>query len=270
MRLGLGSFAYAWSIGVGGRQPADPLTALGLVELAARLGVGLVEMDDNLPLHTLPSDELDALQVQAASLGVGIRVGARGSDPALLRRYLDLATRFGSPIVRTVMDTATHRPSMDELCAAWRPLLPAYEERGVILAVENHDRFRARELIRLMQRLDSAAVGICLDTANSFGALEGPDVALPALAPWTVHLHLKDFTIARANENMGFVVQGCPTGQGLLDVPWVLALLHSHGRDPDAIIELWPAPEPTLEATIAKERRWAEESMAYMRRLLPG
>lgn len=268
MRLGLGSYAYAWAIGVEGLPPRDPLTPLGLLEEAARLGVALVEMDDNLPLHRLQPEALDALERRASALGIAIRVGTRGSDPALLRRYLELATRLGSPIVRTVVDTPSYQPSLDELCDSWETLLPAFAERGVVLAVENHDRFAARDLVHLMQRLDSPAAGICLDTANSLGALEGPDVVLPALAPWTVHLHLKDFTIARANHNMGFVVQGCPTGQGRLDVPWLLELLRAHGRDPDAIIELWPPPEPTLEETIAKERRWAEQSVAYMRQLL--
>lgn len=269
MRLGLGSFAYAWSIGVGDRRPSDPMTALGLVEEAARLGVRVVQIGDNLPLHTLSPASLDALRERAVALGVAIQVGARGSDPELLRCYLDLATRFSSPIVRTVIDTATHHPSLDEVYTLWRPLLPKFGERGVILAVENHDRFRARDLAHLMHRLDSPWVGICLDTVNSFGALEGPEVAAPALAPWTVNLHLKDFSIARANHNMGFVLHGCPMGQGLLDAPWLLRLLRAHGRDPDAIIELWPPAEPTLEATIDKEHRWARESVAYMRGLLP-
>ena len=269
MRLGLGSFAYAWSIGVGERVPAEPMTAVGLVEEAARLGVRLVQIGDNLPLHTMPENDLFALQARSKALDVAIQVGARGSDPGLLRRYLDLATRLGSPLVRTVIDTATHQPTLDEVEALWRPILPAFVERGVVLAVENHDRFKARELAHLMQRLDSPAVGICLDTVNSFGALEGPEVVVPILAPWTVNLHVKDFTISRPSHNMGFVVVGCPTGQGLLDVPWLLELVRAHGRDVDAIIELWPAPEPTLEATMAVERRWAGESVRYMRELLP-
>ena len=270
MRLGLGSFAYAWSVGVGEHVPREPLTALGLVKEAAKLGVRLVQIGDNLPLHTLEDDALDALTARAQALDVALQVGARGSDPELLRRYLDLATRLGSPIVRTVIDTATHQPTLEEVQTLWRPLLPAYEERGVVLAVENHDRFQVRELVRLMQCLDSSAIGICLDTVNSFGALEGPEVVVSILAPWTVNLHVKDFTISRANHNMGFVVEGCPVGQGLLDVPWLLDLLRAHGRDVDAIIELWPASEPTSEATMAKERRWAMESVRYMRGLLTG
>ena len=112
-------------------------------------------------------------------------------------------------------------------------------------------------------------MGICLDTVNSFGALEGPEVVVEALAPYTVNLHVKDFIIRRANHMMGFAIEGTPAGQGRLDIPWLLERLRAAGRDPNAIIELWTPPEPDLAATIAKEDAWARESVAYMRSVLP-
>lgn len=54
----------------------------------------------------------------------------------------------------------------------------------------------------------------------------------------------------------------------MLDIPALLALLAAHGRDPNAIIELWPPEQDTLEETIALERRWVERSVAYMRGLI--
>jgi hypothetical protein len=48
-------------------------------------------------------------------------------------------------------------------------------------------------------------------------------------------------------------------------VPWLLSTLATRGRDPSAILELWPAPEATLEATIGKERAWARQSVKYLR-----
>ena len=61
---------------------------------------------------------------------------------------------------------------------------------------------------------------------------------------------------------LGFVVEGRPAGEGMLDIPALLALLQAHGRDPNAIVELWPPAEATLDDTIDKERRWVEESVA--------
>ena len=67
---------------------------------------------------------------------------------------------------------------------------------------------------------------------------------------------------------MGFLVEGQPAGQGQLNVPWLLEQLRSAGRDPNTILEQWPLPETTIEATIAKEKAWARESILYLRALI--
>jgi sugar phosphate isomerase/epimerase len=111
-------------------------------------------------------------------------------------------------------------------------------------------------------------VAICLDTVNSFGALEGPETVVAALAPWVVNLHVKDFVIRRVDYQLGFVIEGCPAGQGRLDVAWLLDELRAAGRAPNAILELWTSPEPTLKGTIEKEDRWASASVNYLRTLI--
>jgi sugar phosphate isomerase/epimerase len=243
--------------------------ARDLLDEAQRLGVRVVQVADNLPLDALGASELRALAARARDRGIAIEVGTRGIAPDVLRRYLEIAGLFGSPVLRTVIDTATHRPGEDEIVTTLAPLLPEFVGRGITLAVENHDRFRARELVHLLNRLASPGVGVCLDTANSLGALEGPEVVFPALAPFVTNLHIKDMAIERTNHGLGFVVEGRPAGQGVIDIPGLLALLHAHGRDCNAIVELWPPAMPVLADTIARERLWVEQSVAYMRTLLP-
>ena len=127
----------------------------------------------------------------------------------------------------------------------------------------------AQTLLGIVRRLESARVGICLDTVNSLGCLEGPEIVVGVLGPYAVNLHVKDFSLRRLTHNMGFLVEGRPAGQGRLDVPWLLRQLRATGRDPNAILEQWPPPENDLEATIVKEAAWAEESVAYLRALIP-
>jgi sugar phosphate isomerase/epimerase len=148
-------------------------------------------------------------------------------------------------------------------------VIPKFERAGVTLAIENHDRFKAGELAAIIDRIGSDNAGICLDTVNSFGALEGPEVVLDALGTKVVNLHVKDFEIFRANHNMGFVIEGRLAGQGMLNLPWLLGELRVLRRDPNAILELWTPPEATLAQTISKEAAWAEESIAYLRKLIP-
>jgi 3-oxoisoapionate decarboxylase len=272
-RLGIGSYALAWSIGVPGfPAPQQPLDHAGLLDVAEELGVKVVQYADNLPLDRLGGDELEALSGEARRKGITLEAGTRGILPAHLRQYLEIAQRLGSEIVRVVIDTADHRPTPDETITLLRQVLPEYERGGVTLAVENHDRFKSAILAEIIRRCESPRLGICLDTVNSFGALEGPEVVIANLGPLTVNLHYKDFRIRRLSHNMGFVVEGAPAGQGMLNGPWLLERLNelagkAEGRF-NTIIELWPVPEGSVADTTAKEMAWLRQSVRYLRTLI--
>ena len=81
MKLGISSYTFTWAIGVPGYPTADRLTAFGLLDKAAALDVGVVQIADNLPLDALREDQLAALITRAASLGIQIEVGTRGILP---------------------------------------------------------------------------------------------------------------------------------------------------------------------------------------------
>jgi sugar phosphate isomerase/epimerase len=268
MQLGLSSYTYTWAVGVPGYPPDNPCTALDLLERAASLDVGVLQIADNLPLDRLSHRETAALGDRAAELNIQIEVGTRGIDPTHLRRYLDLAERFRSPILRVVVDTADHHPSEVEIANSLQAIVPAFERAGVVLAIENHDRFRSRAFVNILEQVNSDHVGICLDTVNSFGALEGPEVVVHLLAPWVVNLHVKDFDIFRADHMMGFTIEGRPAGQGRLNIPWLLERLAPRDRDLSAILELWTPPAPTLPETIEKEAAWAVESVQHLRQFI--
>lgn len=269
MRLGISSYTFSWAVGVPGREPPRPLTPLGLLDRAAALGVRLVQVIDNMPLFGLPDPELDAFRRRAEDLGIEIEIGTSGIRPDHLAAFLKLARRLGAKLVRVLTDTADDRPSVSEMEALLRESLPEFERAGVRIAVENHDRIPSRDIARIMERIHNPYLGVCLDTVNSFGALEGPEVVVRTLAPWAVNLHLKDFCIRRANYQMGFVIEGRPAGQGMLNVPWLLEEIAKAGANPNAVLELWTPEEPSLAETIAKEERWAEESIRYLRGLIP-
>jgi len=268
MRLGISSFTFTWAVGLPGYMPNQPLGPVDLVRRAVELGAKVVQFGDNLPLHERSPEELRTLARAARVEGVSLEVGARTLEVPVLRRYIRLAAELGSPILRLVADPAEGEPSVSAIADRLRPILPDLRAAGVTLALENHDRLTSGQLVALLDQLGGEHVGICLDTVNPFGALEGPPFVIEALAPYAVNLHLKDFTIFRAPQNMGFIIEGRPLGQGRLDIPWVLSTLRAHGRDPNAILELWTPAQGTLEETIALERRWAEESVRAARRFI--
>jgi sugar phosphate isomerase/epimerase len=265
--LGLGSYGVAWNIGVPGyEQPTAPLEAFGLLRLVDDLGLRLVQYADNLPLDALSSAEQQHLRDEAQARKISIEVGTRGIQTDHLHRWIELASYFSSPILRVVVDTKAHHPDPEEVVALVRTVLPALHQADVRLAIENHDRFKARTLAGIIEAVNDPHVGICLDTVNSFGALEGPDVVVAALGRHVVNLHVKEFTVRRVPHNMGFEVTGCPAGQGMLDVPWLLDALR--GRSFNAIIETWLAPDASMSVTAATEIDWVRQSVAYLRTLI--
>lgn len=267
MRLGLSSYTYTWAVGVPGHPPARPMTAADLVRRAADEGVACVQIADNLPLEVMGDRERRELRALAAGLGVAVEVGARGLTSDRLVHLLDVAVFFHSPILRFVIDGPGYQPTVDAVVAIVREALPRVRASGVRLAIENHDRLRAAEFRAVVERTDPEHVGICLDSANSMGAGEGVREVVETLGPLTLNLHLKEFVVERVSHRMGFVIEGRPAGQGMLDVPWLLGEVRRHGRCQSAILELWTPPAGDTAATVAREAAWAEESLRYLRPL---
>jgi sugar phosphate isomerase/epimerase len=235
--------------------------------------VGVVQFGDNMPLDGLPADELTGLKGAAARAGLQVEVGMRGFDPDLVGRYVRIAANLGSPILRLVTDTADHQPSADEIVSALRGMASRLEAAHVVLAIENHDRFPSAQLREIVERVGSPRVGICLDTVNSLVALEDPYTVVRTLADLTVNLHIKDVRARRDATGPGVVIQGAPAGEGQVDIPWVIECVRTAGRDPNAILEQWvpPAEDVAMDmaATLAREATWAEQSVAYLRTLIP-
>lgn len=278
MKVGLGSYALDWSIGVPGHEPREPMDVVAVLDFTRSEDVSLVQIADNLPLHTLNPEKRAALKSRADREGIAVEVGIRGIQPENLARYIPIAGEFGSPILRAVIDAKDFHPSIPEIVEILRDSVPLCEKHGVIIALENHDRFKAREFVRIIRESGggtgeerargAAPIGICLDTVNSFGALEGPEVVTETLIDYVVSLHVKDFTIYRPSHNMGFILEGTPAGEGMLDIPGIITKLTERKIDCNAVLELWPKPEATPDETAAKEKEWARKSLRYLKDLI--
>ncbi|MBC8081173.1 MAG: sugar phosphate isomerase/epimerase [Gorillibacterium sp.] len=258
MKFGIGSYTLTWSVGVPGYDaPASPVTALDLLHIAHEHGIGLVQFADNLPLHTMESEELQTLIAASQTLGIELEVGTRGTAPEHLLTYLRLAKLMNTQLVRTLITTSNLHEAEQEL----REVLPFFEEAGVTLAIENHGMHTTRQLASLFDRLGSPFVGCCLDTVNSFSALDCPKTVIKDLLPYVVNLHLKDFDITRVDHQMGFVVLGKPAGCGKLDIPSLLADLRLAGKSPNVILELWTPFSGSVPETVEQEQLWFRQSL---------
>lgn len=266
MRPGISSYTYTWAVGVPGKLPEVCLTALDVIEKAAGLQVPVVQIADNLPLDKLSSEQLDELSFHAEKRHIDIETGSRGMSEDNLGRYIGIARRLKSGILRFVIDAPGYEPDMDEIHAVIRNSVPELEKAGIVLAIENHDRLLSRQFVEIIEKAGSANVGICLDTVNSMGAGEGLETVIGLLAPLTVNLHVKEFTVRRVFHKMGFVIEGVPLGRGMLPLNELLTKVSP--KCETAILEMWTPPGDTVPATIRKEEEWANESINYLKQMI--
>ncbi|MEJ6618715.1 MAG: TIM barrel protein [Candidatus Planktophila sp.] len=265
MRIGISSFTFPWAIG--GIDPERPITmsVFELLNKAHRMGADVLQIADNLPLDLLSVAQLQQLKNEADIFGVCLEVGTRGIKTVNIDRYLEIAEKLGSPILRVVIDTKDHEPNLDEIIGLLKPFESKFKSLRIKLAIENHDRLTCAEFNEIVDRLGEDWVGICLDTVNSLGAVEVPRTVIADLAPRAINVHMKDFEIIRSNSQMGFTVQGTALGEGLLDMADVISAVGGATREISAIIELWTPRQESYEETVALENRWAELSVKNLK-----
>ena len=268
MKTGISSYTYTWAVGVPGSSPARPLSAEGLIDKACSLGLNLVQIADNLPLESWSAERLTALMNYAGSRKVNLEMGGRGLQPEHTLECLKTASILRSPILRMVIDGQNFEPGIREIISIIRDLLPEFNLAGIKLALENHDRLKAREFEQIIEKTGSDMVGICLDSVNSMGAGEGFEEVAKILIPYTINFHVKDFSIRRVSHKMGIIIEGTPAGRGRLNISEVVNRLNETGRCSSAILELWTPPEDNIEATIRKEEEWANESIEYLKKII--
>jgi sugar phosphate isomerase/epimerase len=214
----------------------------------------------------MPAADLDVFIKTTQDYGIRLELGTRGLDPEHLVKQAAFAKSIGATLIRTIPEL-NGEPITDVQAAlpVIRSLLPMLEGEGLRLAIEN-GRIPAGDLRGFLDEVDNPHIGVVLDMVNSLAVPEGWKEVTRQLAPHTMCVHYKDFTMRRAWHMMGFLCEGTPCGKGLLEPEWLFEALKVSPYDYNVIIELWPAEQETLEDTISLEQQWAEESVQFLRK----
>ncbi|MDQ7910374.1 sugar phosphate isomerase/epimerase family protein [Phytohabitans sp. ZYX-F-186] len=254
--IGLSTYAFFWQHSP---RVAEPLTVERMLESTIALGADAFQICDHPEVTGFGEARLDALAARSRAAGVALELGTRGTAVAHLDTYLRIAKRLGARLVRTMV---TGPAAFDDLVA----VLPRYAAAGVTVALETYERMPSADLVALVERVDHPNLGICLDPANCVAALEHPDRVVDAAAPHVVNLHVKDFAFTRDEGWVGFRLAGAPLGEGALDLDRLFARVRPAERGISQIIEHWLPWQGDEAGTVALERRWTEQNLAYLRR----
>lgn len=180
--------------------------------------------------------------------------GMRRFTVDFLRQVIVLAADLGCPNIIIVMGRINPLlPAPRERQFEWafesiRQLVPVAEDHGVRLAVENipiGPAPLASQVVEMVQRLDSPAVGICYDSANAHFVGEDPVEGLRQVAPWLDLLHLADTGRDRWRHDV--------VGTGTVDFATLLRTAREIGHARKPLLELCTA-EPEAGHLASVER----------------
>ncbi|MGW4567389.1 sugar phosphate isomerase/epimerase family protein [Streptomyces sp. NPDC004561] len=263
MAYGISTYAYLWRIS--SRAP-QPMSLTDMLRDTARLGGEVFQICDYAPIESYDRTQLADVRATARELGLRLELGTRGVRPAHLLKYLDMAGELGVGLVRSMINTADHRPDAGEAVTLLRQTVPRYADAGVTLGLETYEQVATDDLLAVVRGVDSPRLGVVLDPGNSVARLERPVDVVAATAPYVVNIHVKDFAFTRRDGWVGFTYAGCPLGEGLLDYDAMIATVRAarpgeHGRI-NQIVEHWlPWQDEGFDATARLEHQWTQASI---------
>ncbi len=180
--IGLSTYSFFWQWHA--ETVAEPITLTGMIDKTAALGATLLQICDYPLIESYTDEELRILKAYGDSKGVTFELGTRGVTPEHLALYLRLAQALDVTLVRSMLYTATSRPTASEAEQMLKDAVVGYEAVGVTLALETYEQVSSSVLVDIVTAVGSPNLGICLDPANCVAALEHPADVVRRTAPW--------------------------------------------------------------------------------------
>jgi D-psicose/D-tagatose/L-ribulose 3-epimerase len=277
-------------IGVNSWVWVSPPTDAAIAEIAPRvraMGFDLLELGVERPGDWDPAHVAEILSANGLDASVCAVMGAGrdllerdliASTQEYIRTCIDAAATVGSSVVAGPvyaptgktwrMDDTERAAAIDRLVEGLRPLADYAGERGVRLAIEPLNRFEtsflntAAQTMEVVDRVDSPAVGVLLDTFHMNIEEKDQAAAIRLAGDKLAHFH------ACGND------RGAPGGD---HIAWerITEALHEIGYDGPVVIESFTPDNQTIARAAAIWRPLAEtqdalaqEGLAFLQRAL--
>lgn len=271
-KIGISSFTYCFACGSRPDfKPEHVMTPFGLIDKAVELGAEVVQFGDNMPLEAYDDRDLERIRDYAEAHGIELEAGMRKATAERLSEYIRITHKIGARVLRLITDGVDFRPEFGEFCGILESMIPALEESGVVLGIENHDRFKTHEYAEMVQAVNHPQIGLTVDSVNSLSLEEPLDEVVRNMAQYCVCLHLKDYVIKRYNGGGGLKITGACPGTGRLNIQWYYdECCRKSEYDFNVILESWMEPCGTIVETLQKEEEWAREGVRLLKELIPS
>jgi len=276
VKVGIDTYSYHRFFGEireGETDPGTRWSTWDFIDRSVELGVDGVSLETcfltlNVPGHSAQLgqrlDDAGLERVLAWGHPGGLEVGKSEAKIEDLIAALDHSVAMGGSLMRIVLGTYTHwqlEPEQDSIQRLEPILTRICKEaghRGIDLAIETHCVLSVEGLAELIERVNSANLGVVFDTANVVRVGSGLLEATERLAPFTRMLHIKDLDLSEASfGDPGGWWPCVPLGRGDLDIAGCLDVLGGAGFDGLSCVEMATLPEGTDEdAAVAESVAW--------------
>ncbi len=269
MNFGLCSFSYRWAIGRSYYRPANPMPVDTFLDRVAGFGLNCAMLCNNTEWDSFPKSRLREIRAKSDDLGIALDVGLRETEPEKYYRAFEDAGILGASVMRFVFDLERKkdpeedRKEVDRLRALLDKIVPAAEQAGIVLAMENGPFLLHNEIRDLILEYGSPNLGACLDSMNCAYAIYRAEEVFETLAPYAKMVHLKDYSIEP--NKRGYIFRGTALGSGILDIPKLVGYLEDAHFSGNSYLELYIDRKEDEAETFAYEESVVRDSVAYAR-----
>ena len=190
-------------------------------------------------------DEANMDRVVAWGHPDGLEAGKNEEALKDMIKMIDTAEFMGgSKVMRIVGGSLMfryepHEPQLRKLARMLKEAAKVAEDRGVIIAMENHIDYTAGEILELINNVGSKNLGVNFDTGNALRLFEDPVEEAKILAPYIHATHIKDVSAKRGGSPQEWNFwESVPAGKGLVDIPGVMKVLKDAGYEGVLAVEL--------------------------------
>lgn len=226
------SYGIRWKSTVASSQYPGFANAIDLLDHCHQIGAGGIQVGVN----GWNSDFTQKVRDRREKLGLYLEgsIGVPNTDADLPRFEQEVrqAREAGATVLRTVCSAGRRyetyhseeafTQATQQALTNLRRIEPVLRRHRVRLGVENHKDWRSGELADMMKALSSEWIGVTLDFGNNIALLEDSLKVARTLAPFLVSTHVKDMALSDYKD--GFLLSEVPLGQGVLDLPSLIAI----------------------------------------------
>ncbi len=221
LKQGLDSFSYYMHWRYGG-QTIDQL-----LDRVANLGLSALQININGPRHRAltgtTTEHFCRVGERAKEMGITLEVASGGTHPSKMLLVLEMARQLGAEVVRTTVNERGSETVLEKAARNLRQVAAPYEASGIALAVENHEDLTAEEVVDLIERVDSPAMGAVYDSGNSIPFYKDPVEEARLMAPYVRTTHIKDHLLVWDGDTVWSV--GTRLGRGRIPLAEIVETL---------------------------------------------